>query len=361
MALVSVGDYHRRAAEILPPIALEYFQGAADRAQTRALNRTAYDRIRIRPRVLMNVVNRQLGFSILGLPFDMPLGISPTALQRLAHGEGEVATARAAQAMRVPYVMSMFASSSIEGVARAAPDGTKWIQLYLYKNRQISEAVVRRAEKAGFRAIVLTIDSPVSGLVRGQIRESLKFPDGIQLEIFRSLVDEGIIERVELSDVVGFDPALTWRDVEWLKSITLLPVIVKGVLTREDALKAIQIGVDAIMVSNHGGRQLDSVSATIDVLPEIVSSVRGRVPIIIDGGIERGIDVFKALAIGANMVFIGRAAVWGLAVAGQNGVEEILRRISLELDNTMALAGCPTIADITKDRIQHATEHCEEI
>ncbi|XP_058827189.1 uncharacterized protein LOC131687155 [Topomyia yanbarensis] len=330
--LDTVEDYHSRAASILPSNAYEYISGAAGRSQTLQLNRTSYDRIRIRPRELVNVERRQLSSTLLGMNFDMPVGISPTALHRLAHADGELATARAAEKMRIPYVLSMFVSTSIEQVAQAAPAGIKWMQLYLYKDRRISEAVVRRAEQAGFKAVVLTIDNPVN--------------------------EDKIIESGDLNFAADFNASTTWTDVEWLISITTLPIIVKGVMTKEDALRAVKIGVNAIIVSNHGGRQLDSVSATIEVLPDIVAAVQGKVPIIIDGGVTKGTDIFKALAMGANMVFIGRAPLWGLTVNGQAGVEEILRLLQRELDNTMALAGCRTVEEITKDQVLHEAQYC---
>ncbi|XP_058456324.1 uncharacterized protein LOC131433747 [Malaya genurostris] len=192
----------------------------------------------------------------------------------------------------------------------------------------------------------------------GEVRKNLQLPDGIRLEVFKSLEAESIIESGDLKFATDMNASLTWADVEWMKSITTLPVIVKGVMTKEDARCAVDVGVDAIMVSNHGGRQLDSVSATIEVLPEIIAAVRGQVPIIVDGGITKGTDIFKALAMGADMAFIGRSYLWGLAVNGQKGVEEIVRLLQHELDNTMALAGCRTIKDITKAHVQHEAHYC---
>ncbi|EDS40084.1 glycolate oxidase [Culex quinquefasciatus] len=230
----------------------------------------------------------------------------------------------------------------------------RWFQLYIFKDRRVTKKLVKRAEKAGYRAIVLTVDAPVFGIRRADNKNRFQLPPNITF----ANMDDGKQQR----DYGAYydersDPALTWDDVEWLLKLTKLPVIVKGILTKEDALIAVDRGAQGIWVSNHGARQVDSEPATIEVLPEIVAAVADRIPIIIDGGVTQGTDVFKALALGAKMVCIGRPALWGLAVNGQQGVENVLDILKKELDNVMAIAGCHSIADIIKDFVAHESSY----
>ncbi|XP_055590834.1 uncharacterized protein LOC129742920 [Uranotaenia lowii] len=358
MSLSTVEDYYRRAAEVMDPVSFGYFDGAAGEERTHRLNSSSYDRIRIRPRQLMDVEFRRMSRTFLGEHFPMPVGISPTALQKLAHPEGERATARAAAKVGIPYVMSSMASSTIDEVVQAAPEGVRWMQTYIHRNRNIARALVRQAESNGFTALVLTIDSPVLGIMKSEVRAENNVPNDVWYEVFRDFERQGVItDGDDIAIVDDFDQSLTWKDVEWLMSITKLPVIVKGVLTKEDAIRAVETGVAAILVSNHGGRQLDSISATIEVLPEIVRAVGGQIPIIVDGGVSKGTDIFKALAYGADMVFLGRAILWGLAVNGQKGIEDVLEILRNEFDNAMALAGCSSLCDIGKDRVIHEEEY----
>ncbi|XP_049545473.1 uncharacterized protein LOC125957090 [Anopheles darlingi] len=357
MALVSVLDYEQRAFETIPRNALDYYRSGAGNELSMGLNRSCFDRLRIRPRMLQGSAERDLSCTVFGERFTMPIGISPTAMQRMAHPEGEVANARAAASRGVAFTLSTISTSSIEEVADATPGSVKWFQLYIYRDRQLTESLVRRAEKAGFRAIVLTVDAPLFGLRRADLRNKFSLPAHLTMANFvgkaatsvRSQGGSGINEYI----AEQLDPALSWDDVKWLVSFTKLPVIVKGILTREDALIAANLGVKGIFVSNHGARQVDSVPASIEALPEIVKAVGDRVEVFLDGGITQGTDVFKALALGARMVFFGRPAVWGLAVDGQRGVESILDILRKELDLTMALAGCRTIEDITSNYVVH--------
>lgn len=357
MALVSIRDYEQRAAEVIPRNALDYFRSGAGDELSMRLNRTCFDRLRIRPRMLQGGSERDLSCTVFGERFSMPIGISPTAMQRMAHPDGEVANAKAAASQRVPFTLSTISTSSMEEVANATPGASRWFQLYIYRDRQLTEELVRRAEQAGYRAIVLTVDAPVFGLRRADLRNKFSLPPHLTMANFvgkaatsvRSQGGSGINEYISEQ----LDPALSWDDVKWLLGFTKLPVIVKGILTREDAIIAADMGVQGIFVSNHGARQIDSVPASIEALPEIVQAVGGRVEIFMDGGITQGTDVFKALALGARMVFFGRPAVWGLAVNGQQGVEQVLEIFRKELDLTMALAGCRTIADITKQYVIH--------
>ncbi|XP_052872319.1 uncharacterized protein LOC128277829 [Anopheles cruzii] len=357
MALVSIRDYEARAHEIIPRNALDYFRSGAGDELSLRLNRTGFDRLRIRPRMLQGANERDLSCTVFGERFSMPIGISPTAMQRMAHPDGEVANARAAASQRVPIILSTISTTSIEDVASATPGSVKWFQLYIYRDRSVTESLVRRAEAAGFRAIVLTVDAPVFGLRRSDMRNRFSLPPHLTIANFVGKAATGVHSQggsgINEYIAAQLDPALSWDDVKWLVGFTKLPVVVKGILTREDAIIAADLGVHGVFVSNHGARQVDSVPASIEALPEIVKAVGDRVEIFLDGGITQGTDVFKALALGARMVFFGRPAVWGLAVHGQQGVENVLGILRMELDLTMALVGCNTIAEITKNYIVH--------
>ncbi|KAI4466417.1 s -2-hydroxy-acid oxidase-related [Holotrichia oblita] len=288
----------------------------------------------------------------------MPIGISPTAMQRMAHPEGECANARAAAANGTVFILSTIATSSIEEIAEAAPNGLNWFQLYIYVDREVTTNLVRRAEKAGFKALVLTIDTPFFGLRLADVRNQFSLPPHLRFANFVGEKSTKINEKVEGSGLNKyveklFDPSLTWSDVKWLQTITNLPIIIKGVLTKEDAEIAANLGVQGILVSNHGARQVDGVPASIEALPEIVNAVGDKVEIYLDGGVTDGTDVLKALALGAKMVFIGRPALWGLAYGGEDGVKKILSILKKEFDFALALTGCCTPQDITRSMVVH--------
>ncbi|CAN7944529.1 unnamed protein product, partial [Ixodes hexagonus] len=276
-------------------------------------------RLLLRPRILRDVAQRNMEVTLLGNQvISMPVGISPTAFLKMAHPDGETATARAAQAAGTLLIQGTFSTTSLEDVQQAAPDGLRWFQTYIFRNRSLTRDVVERAEKAGYRALVLTVDMPVAGNQVTRIKNKFIAPKVVKMSGFRILLSS--VSGVTPDDLLpgvpyqGYlDPSLTWDDVAWLKSITKLPVVAKGIYTAEDADEAIRHGVSAILVSNHGGRQLDCVPAAIELLPEILSAVRGRVEVYLDGGIRHGTDVVKALALGAKAVFVGRPAIWGLA------------------------------------------------
>ncbi|XP_055596511.1 uncharacterized protein LOC129746688 [Uranotaenia lowii] len=359
--LVSVKDYEKRAAEIIPRNALDYYRSGAGDELTLRLNRLSFERIRIRPRMLRSGSKRDMRVTLFGEQFAMPIGISPTAMQRMAHPDGEVANARAAASRGVAFTLSTIATSSIEEIAEATPGSPKWFQLYIYRDRALTESLVRRAEKAGFKAIVLTVDAPMFGLRRADMRNKFSLPPHLILANFEGRQATGVQSQggsgINEYITEQLDPTLSWDDVKWLLNFTKLPVIVKGILTRDDAILAADIGVQGIWVSNHGARQLDSVPASIEALPEIVAAVGNRTTIVLDGGITEGTDVFKALALGAKMVFFGRPALWGLAVDGQCGVERVLDILKKELDLTMAFSGCQSIADITRGHVAHEIEY----
>ncbi|RZB41002.1 hydroxyacid oxidase 1 [Asbolus verrucosus] len=346
-ALVCVKDFEKHAFAVLPRNALDYYRSGAGAEETLVHNRKAFSKFKIRPRCLRNVAKRDLSTTILGEKVEIPIGISPTAMQRMAHPEGECANARAAQAMGTIFTLSTIATSSIEEVAQAAPYGTKWFQLYIYNDRQ-----------AGFKALVLTIDTPMFGLRLADIRNKFVLPPHLRFANFSGDKATGINTTEKgsgLNNYVNrlFDQSLEWKDIRWLQSITKLPIILKGILTAEDALIGADLGVAGILVSNHGARQVDGTPASIEALPEIVKAVGDRVEIYLDGGVTDGTDVFKALALGAKMVFLGRPALWGLAHSGEEGVKKILTILKTELDYALAITGCASIKDIGSTMVVH--------
>lgn len=359
-AYVCIEDYEKHALEHLTPSIRDYYKGGAGEEYSAKWNREAFKNYRIRPRFLRNVSERDISTTVLGYKVSMPLGVAPTAMQRMAHPDGECANARAAQAAGTIFTLSTIATSSIEEVAEAAPKGIKWLQLYVYTDRNITLNLIRRAERAGFKALVLTIDAPIFGDRRADLRNKFSLPNHLRFANFQGDLSKRINSTKTgsgLNEYVTalFDTSLSWDDVKWLKRITTLPVILKGILTVEDACLAVENGADAIIVSNHGARQIDSVPATIEVLPEISKAVGDKIEIYMDGGVMQGIDVFKALALGAKMVFIGRPMLWGLAYNGEKGAYEILELMRKEIDSAFALTGCKSVKDITRDMVIHAS------
>ncbi|XP_062554337.1 uncharacterized protein LOC134219579 [Armigeres subalbatus] len=355
--LITVEDFEDRAAAIIPKEAFDYYQSGADDEQMRKLNRSSFEMLRIRPRMLRNVSNRDMKVKLFGEEYAMPIGIAPTAFQKMAHPEGEVANARAAANRKVLFTLSTLSNSSVEEVAGAVPKSPKWFQVYIYKERKLTERLVQRAKKAGFKAFVVTVDSPLFGKRRADIRNRFSLPPGLKVANFEGEQAAGLQGQggsgLNQYGEQQLDPSLVWDDIKWLIKLAKLPVLVKGILTKEDAMIAVDKGVSGIWVSNHGGRQLDSAPSTMEALPEIVAAVGDRTTIIVDGGVRGGNDVFKAIALGAKLVMIGRPALWGLAVNGQQGVERVLDILKEELDTTMALAGCQKVSDITPLHVIH--------
>jgi 4-hydroxymandelate oxidase len=290
----------------------------------------AFDRWAIRPRVLHGVTGVDLRTEVLGVPLSMPVMIAPWAYQGFVHPDAEPATARAAARIGTVMVVPTPAEAQLETIAAAAPGAPRWWQLYVFEDHAFTEEMLHRVVNAGYRAIVFTVDLPVLGTRLRDRRNALAMPDTVRPSRDR------------------YDAKLTWDDLAWIREHAPLPVVVKGILTAEDARIAVEVGADGIVVSNHGGRQLDGVLASIQALPEVVDAVAGRVPVLLDGGIRRGTDVFKALALGAAAALIGRPAAWGLAVDGEEGVYRVLEMLREELDTAMVLAGCGTLADITR-------------
>ncbi|KAK7590190.1 hypothetical protein V9T40_001803 [Parthenolecanium corni] len=353
----SVQDFENYAYKTLPRSVLDYYRSGACSQQTLRNNQESFTKLRIRPRCLRDVTLRDTKTKVLGMDFDIPIGVSPSAMQKMAHPDGEIGNARAAGSVGAVYILSTLSTTSLEEVARGAPNTVKWFQLYIYKDRKETEKLVKRAESAGYKALVLTVDANVFGLRYADARNAFQMPSHLKFGNFGDLKSK-FLDRSNGSGLKAyidlmFDEGIQWKDVKWLKTITKLPIIVKGVLIAEDALTAIEHGAVGIMVSNHGGRQLDTAPSSIEALPEIVKAVDGRVDVYLDGGVRYGTDVFKALALGAKMVFIGRPALWGLAHSGEEGVKKVLQILINELKNTMGLVGCNKLADMEKDMVVH--------
>ena len=349
--LLNVDDYERAARERLEASIYDYIAGGAWDEVTLTENRTAYNKWRLRLRAMVNVEHRDLSVSILGDTLSLPIGIAPSAFHKLMHPDGELATVRAAGAAGTVMCLSIMSTVSLEEVA-AATSGPLWLQTYIFKDRSLTVDLATRAKAVGYRAFVLTVDTPVLGRRERDSRNQFELPAGIEM---RNLNLAPAVPGEYESPMVRFikqqiDPSLTWHEVEWFVKTAQMPVFVKGVLHPEDARLAAKCGVSGIIVSNHGGRQLDETMATLDALPEIVSAMRGTgLDVIVDGGIRRGTDVVKALALGAKMVLIGRPVLWGLAVDGEAGAHSVLELLRREIDTTLALVGCPRASDLNAD------------
>ncbi|MCS6837019.1 MAG: alpha-hydroxy-acid oxidizing protein [Anaerolineae bacterium] len=351
-------EYEPLARAKLSAMVYEYYAGGANDEVSLRDNRASFERWRLWPRVLRAVAERDLRADVLGERWAAPIAVAPMALQRMAHPEGELAVARACAALGLPYVVSTMATCTIEEIAEAAPEGLRWFQLYAFKDRAINRDLVRRAEEAGYRALVLTVDTPLLGRREGALRTDFHIPDGLREANLRPYEQGQLADMREQGMAGQFwrtflrEDNLSWDDVEWLQANTRLPLVLKGILRPDDAVRAAEQGVAAVMVSNHGGRQLDSVPSSLDALPRIAEAVRGRTTLLMDGGIRRGTDVLKALALGARAVAVGRPVLWGLAVDGQQGVEDVLRLLLDEFDLAMALSGCHNLAEITRDLVE---------
>ncbi|NXI93453.1 HAOX2 oxidase, partial [Psophia crepitans] len=349
MAMVCLSDFEAYAKKYLPKIAWDFFAAGADDCSTRDENILAYQRIRFRPRILQDVSVMDIRTKLLGTEISFPVGIAPTGFHQLAWPDGEKSTARAAKAMNTCYIASTYSTCTLEEISAAAPGGLRWFQLYIHRNRAVSQQLVQQAVALGFQGLVLTADLPYTGKRRDDVRNGFCLPPHMKLKNL-----EGAFEVCKMSPPFHslLDPSVTWNDIYWLRSLTQLPIIIKGILTKEDAELAVRHGVQGIIVSNHGGRQLDGGPATIDALVEVVEAVQGRVEVYLDGGIRKGSDVLKALALGAKCVFIGRPALWGLAYKGEEGLQEVLRILQDEFRLSMALAGCASVSEIGRHLVQ---------
>ncbi len=354
--LLTVDDWEKAARQKLPRAAYDYYRSGADDERTLRRNERAFRKWVIWYRVLRDVSSRSLATTVLGQEVASPVLIAPTAYHRMAHPDGELATARAAAARGTILVASTLATTALEAVAEATP-APKWFQLYVHKDRGFTRELVERAEAAGYDAIVLTVDTPLLGRRRRDERGGFSLPAGLRMEnLLGALVDapaDGSMLARYIED--RHDAAMTFDDIGWLRGLSHLPVVIKGVVRADDATRCVDAGAAGLIVSNHGGRQLDGAPATLDALPGIAAAIGGRAEVLLDGGIRRGTDVLKAIALGARAVLVGRPALWGLAVAGEEGVTRVLELLDQELSRAMALSGCARIEDIDRSLVARDT------
>ncbi len=333
---INVHDYELLARERLDDNAWEYVRGGAGDETTLRDNMAAFGRWKLRPRVLVDVGCIDTRTTVLGTAVSAPIVVAPVAMQKLCHPEGETATARAAAAAGTIMVLSSSATMRPAAVAQAAPGAPRWFQVYVFRDRGITQALIDEACAHGYGALVLTVDTPILGRREGALRVGFHIPAG--LEVAADIFD-------------GLDSSVGWSDLEWLAGHGL-PVVLKGVLTAEDARRAVEHGAAAVVVSNHGGRQLDGVSATIDVLPHVVEAVDGRAEVLLDSGVRRGVDVLRALALGARAVLVGRAVAYGLAAGGESGVRAVLGLLRDEVELGLRLLGCASPGEVAREHVE---------
>lgn len=353
--VVNLDELQPLARQKLDPMAYDYIASGAEDEWTLRENKDAYRRIKLRPRVLVDVSKQDLSTEVLGARVELPVMLAPVAMHQLACPQGELASARAAGALGALLVLSTLSSCSLEEVAQAT-SAPRWFQLYCFKDREVTKTLVQRAQANGYKALVVTVDAPKLGRREADIRNQFHLPPGVVLKNLEGLTVPDVPEELHASALAAYaasmlDSSLNWASIEWLRSLTSLPIVLKGIHTAQDAKLSVEHGVAGIIVSNHGGRQLDGVPATIEILPEVVEAVGGQLEILVDGGVRRGTDVLKALALGARAVLIGRPYIWGLALNGEAGVKRVLSMLKEELALAMALAGCPTLADIRRELV----------
>lgn len=359
MQPINLFDFAEAARGKLDPMVYDYYAGGALDEITLEENHAAYDRLRLQYRVLAGVGERALATTVLGQAVSMPILVAPTAFHKMAHADGEAGAARAATAAGTLFVLSSLSNTAMEQVF-AACSGPRWFQLYIYKDRGVTRELIQRAESAGAQAIVLTVDAPVWGTREKDVRNGFQLKAGLAVENVVP-AGKGDFPKVEGSGLAAyvntlFDGSLSFKDLEWLCANTKLPVVVKGVCHPQDAVESARCGAKAVIVSNHGGRQLDTCPATVEVLPEIVDALAGRIETYVDGGIRRGTDVVKALALGARAVLVGRPVLWGLAVDGEKGVLNVLEMLRREFSDAMALCGCTRVEQIQRELIWYSKD-----
>lgn len=359
---VASGELEAAGYAAMAPETVGYVAGGAGSEATVRANRAAFDRWRIVPRMLRGIVARDLSTSVLDTAMPAPVLLAPVGVQSIIHPDGELATARAAASLGVPFVLSTASSTAMEDTAATAGDGPRWYQLYWPRDRELAASFVRRAEDAGYGALVVTLDTWMLGFrPRDLQRAFLPFLRGAGIAnytsdpVFRSRLPDDTPESAVLLWASTFaDPGLTWDDIGWLRARTALPIVLKGVCSPADASRALDAGADAVNVSNHGGRQVDGAIAALDALPAVADAVGGRVPVLFDSGIRTGADAVKALALGADAVLLGRPYVWGLALGGEDGVRHVLRTFLADLDNTLALSGHANPAELSRHTVERA-------
>ena len=378
---LTIGDLRRLARRRLPRAVFDFVEGGAGDERTVARNRAAFERLLFRPRALVDVSKREQATVVLGERVATPVLVSPTGMAGLCWPKGEVAAARAAQDAGTIYTLSTHSSCSIEEVAAGAP-GALWFQLYVWQNRDLTRSFVERARAAGYRALVLTIDVPIISRRERDLRNGFTIPPRITVRnALDTLRRVGWMRRVlfgprlTLANLVGapgapradivtlggvahrqVDPSVAWADLAWFRSLWQGPLVLKGILTAADARRAADHGVDGLIVSNHGGRQLDGTPASVEALPEIADAVGDRIEVLLDGGVRRGADVVRALALGARAVMVGRPYLYGLAAGGAAGVRRALDILAGEVDHTLALVGVPRAADLDRTVVRRADD-----
>jgi 4-hydroxymandelate oxidase len=359
--LINLHEFEAAAAAVLPRMVYDYYAGGANDEILLRAARTAWSDLTLRYRVLRDVSARSQRTTVLGHTVDWPVFVAPMAFQQLAHDDGEVATAQAAQATGAGMILSTLSNRTIEAV-RAGTTGPLWFQLYIYRDRGVTAALVQRAERAGCTALVLTVDAPLLGRRERDLLNGFRLPPDLAVPnlgvaLRDTLAGGPDAAQSPASALAQFfeqhwDPSISWRDLAWLQSITSLPILVKGIVRGDDALLALEHGAAGVIVSNHGGRQLDTAVPTARALPECADAMAGRGVLMVDGGIRRGTDVLKALALGAQAVLLGRPVLWGLAANGQHGAQQVMQLLKDECDLALALAGCRTPAEVTRDLLE---------
>jgi len=380
---ISLDDFHDYSKKHLPKMVYEYYAHGANNNETVKENLKSYLNYRIRPRVMRDVSKVDTSVEVFGHVLPIPVGISPVAMQKMAHISGEVGMAKGASMANTLMIVSSFSTSNVEDIARENPDAFLMFQLYL-RDIELTKNMIKKAEKNNFKGIVLTVDTPEVGKRVSDKRNNFQLPKSLRIETLEadnsdeesdSDDNDSTITNLSLATVYsetpkenlidslshGMDSHITWNAIKELKSITKLPIILKGILTEEDAKLAVENGADAIIVSNHGGRQLDTVCTTLEALPEVARAVNKRIPVYLDGGIRRGSDVFKAIALGADAVFVGRPAIWALNAMGADGVKKMMDILTEEFRLTMALAGCTKVEQISPKHIQHKKAYISKL
>jgi 4-hydroxymandelate oxidase len=353
MSFLNLHEAEAVARATLPAATFDYFAGGACDEVTLAENRRAFDAIALRYHVLTDVSRRELGTTLLDQPVTAPIVVAPMAFQRLAHPDGELGMARAAGGLGLVMTASTFSTASLEEIAAAA-SGPLWFQLYVHQDRGITTELVQRAAATGYAALVLTVDVPEIGRRERDDRNAFRLSTDLRVANFVPRTSEALQGGAAGSHLANFiqgmrDPSFSWKDLAWLRSLSDLPLIVKGLVRVDDAVRAVEHGVAGIVVSNHGGRQLDTAVTGVRALPDIAAAVGDRLLLMMDGGIRRGTDIIKALALGAGAVMVGRPALWGLAADGEAGARRVLELLVKELDLAMALCGTPRLSDISPD------------
>lgn len=354
--MLNLFEFEAEAERRLPASSWGYIAGGANDEVTLRDNRAAWDRLRLRYRTLVDVTHRDLSTTVQGTRISMPVLVAPTAMQKLAHQDGECGTARASRAADTLMVTSTTATTRLADVQAAAP-GPMWFQVYLYQDRGATRRLIEEAVRSGYTGVMITVDAPVLGRRERDIRSGFTLPPGLTIA---NAADAGMDKVPQASSTASglmlhfrhlHDAAVTPADIAWVRQVSGLPVVVKGIVRGDDAVRAIDHGASGIAVSNHGGRQLDTAVPAIEALSEVVDAVAGRAEVYVDGGVRRGTDVVKALALGARAVLIGRPVLWGLAVGGESGVREVLDLLRAEVDVAMALCGARNVGEITRDLV----------